>query len=248
MKWILILMVVFLTPSLQATTLRFCQESQNEAPMLNAFDIAGKTYHGAHAATAAHAMSSLGLSFTIERLPWQRCMHQAQLGKFDGVIGIGWTKERGEVFDFPGESVAQPDTALSIAQADYHIYVKAGSQLHWDGHKLTGLKFGIAAPKGYVVEQILKEHKALNELDSGLTASADLLLQQRVDGIVIADIAADNQNQLLNDHRIIKLTPAFYQQEIYMVFSHRSKLPAQQRDAIWRQALSSKILIVAGDS
>jgi hypothetical protein len=89
MKWIVVLFCLQLTLDAQAYTLNFCQESESEAPQLTEYEVAEKTYHGAHAAIVAHAFFTLGLDINIERLPWQQCMRQARLGNVDGVIGMG---------------------------------------------------------------------------------------------------------------------------------------------------------------
>lgn len=243
MKWIFFLICLLSTTILYAEQLSFCQESEAEAPALTDFDIANQTYKGAHAAVVAHALSILELDFTIERLPWLRCMYDAHLGKFDGIIGVDWSKERSDMYDFPGETGTIPIEDFSITRADYYVYAKEDSSLSWDGHALSGLKHGIAAPKGYVVETLLKSMNAHKELESGLTSSLELLANKRIDGVVLAHVAANDRLGRYKGVKIVKLTPVFYQQYIYVVFSLKSKVSSEQRNLIWQQIRLSKMVM-----
>jgi polar amino acid transport system substrate-binding protein len=244
MKWIFFLLCILNASTPFATSLSFCQESDAEAPNLADYDIGQQSYKGVHAAVIAHALTTLKIDFTIKRLPWLRCMHDAQSGKFDGIIGIGWSGDSALIFDFPRDSEAEPMKQYSITRADYYIYSIKGSSLSWDGYALSGLRYGIAAPKGYVVETLLKNLNAHKELDAGLAVSFELLVNKRVDGVVMADGSVNAQSSQYKGTKIVKLTPVFYQQHIYMVFSLNSKVPNQTRNLIWQQIVLSKMAIV----
>ncbi len=247
MKWIFFLLCLFNASMSSATSLSFCQESDAEAPNLADYDIGQKTYKGVHAAVVAHALTTLKIDFTIKRLPWLRCMHDAQSGKFDGIIGIGWSGERALIFDFPGLSEAEPMKQYSITRADYYIYSIKGNSLSWDGYALSGLRYGIAAPKGYVVETLLKNLNAHKELDTGLDVSFELLVNKRVDGVVMTDSSVNAQSSQYKGTEIVKITPAFYQQHLYVVFSPNSKVSNQTRNLIWQQIVLSKVAIAKSE-
>lgn len=117
------------------------------------------------------------------------------------------------------------------------------STVKWDGTSLTGLVYGIAAPRGYVAEQLLRGMNAHKPLDSGMSVSIELLHQQRIDGIVIPDIIAELQIAASNRTDIVPLTPPFYRQPIYMAFSTHSALSSAQRQQIWAKLATSKAVI-----
>ncbi|MBU2112811.1 MAG: hypothetical protein KKE94_03445 [Gammaproteobacteria bacterium] len=238
------MLLLFLFAELaSASELHLCQESEEEAPHLKKYIIATKSYYGSHAATVAHALIELGIDFTVQRLPWRRCLHDAEIGKYDGIIGIGWSAEHGVVYDFPYNTDNKPDPLLAITAVDYYIYTKLDSKLVWDGERLSGVVHGLAAPRGYVVETTLQQMNAHKPLDSGMQASVSLLNNNRIDGIVMVDLVADQQIAELKRANIARLEPPFYRQPIYMVFSHASAIPDKTRFAIWSQLAKSKIVI-----
>lgn len=226
-----------------ANELRLCQESEQEVPNLKKYVIAANNYYGEHAATVAHALAHLGISFTVERLPWRRCLHDAEIGKYDGIIGIGWSAERGMIYDFPYSTDSKPEPSLAIVDVDYYIYTKQDSKLAWDGEHLTGVTHGLAAPRGYVVEAILKQMNAHKTLDSGMHASLSLLNNNRIDGIIMVGRIAEQQIAELKQANIARLEPAFYRQPIYMVFSNASTIPDNTKFTIWSQLAKSKTVI-----
>ncbi|WP_233079366.1 substrate-binding periplasmic protein [Rheinheimera soli] len=248
MKWIFFLLCIFNASTPFATSLSFCQESDAEAPNLADYDIGQQSYKGVHAAVVAHALSTLKIDFTIKRLPWLRCMHDAQSGKFDGIIGIGWSGEWDLIFDFPGDSEAEPMKQYSITRADYYIYSIKGNSLSWDGYALSGLRYGIAAPKGYVVETLLKNLNAHKELDTGLAVSFELLVNKRVDGVVMTDSSLKAYSLQYKGTKIVKLSPVFYQQHVYMAFSLKSTVSNQTRNLIWQQIALSKRVIANSEN
>ena len=237
------LLSVFFTGLTSASELRLCQESEEEAPHLKKYIIAANNYYGEHAATVAHALTKMGIRFSVERLPWRRCLHDAEIGKYDGIIGIGWSEARGVIFDFPYNTDKKPEPSLAITDVYYYIYTKQGSNLAWDGERLTGVTHGLAAPKGYVVEAMLQQMNAHKPLDSGMKASVSLLNNNRIDGIIMVDLVAEQQIADLKQANVARLEPAFYHQPIYMVFSRASTTPEDKRYAIWSQLAESKIAI-----
>lgn len=243
MKWIFFLLCLFNASISSATSLSFCQGSDIEAPNRSKLNIGQQIYKNLYTTVVAHALTALGIDFTIERLPWLRCIHDAQAGKYDGIIGISWSNEQASVFDFPEDTEGKPMKTYSIARADYYIYSVESNSLKWDGYAFSGIRYGIAAPKGSVAETRLRNLNAYSELDAGLEASFELLINKRIDGVVMADSSLKAHSLHYKGTKIVKLSPVFYQQHVYMAFSLKSTLSNQIRNLIWQQITLSKRVI-----
>lgn len=230
MKRPLAALLLFSMP-LWAAPLQICYEDNEHSPALPRQMVDGIAAYGAHSQIATLAFNLAGVAIELHRMPWKRCLHEATIGKMDAVIGIGWTAQRQQQLAFPLDAQQQPDASLSLMQVDYHIYTHQQQPLFWDGSRLSGLKFGLSAPQGFVVEQKLKQLNALSTLPSGLNAGLELVLNRRLDGYVLAEFVADAQ---LKQHPkaalIKKLQPPFYQQPLFLAFSRQ--LAQQQPDVI----------------
>ncbi|HCU67604.1 MAG TPA: hypothetical protein DF774_17780 [Rheinheimera sp.] len=244
MKSTLAALLLFSMPLL-AAPLQICYEDNEHSPALPKQMVQGVAAYGTHSQTATLAFALAGVAVELHRIPWKRCLHEASIGKMDGVIGIGWTAERQQLLAFPLNALQQADASLSLMQVDYHIYTHQQQPLSWDGNRLSGVKFGLSAPQGFVVEQKLKQLNALSTLPSGLNAGLELVLNRRLDGYVLAEFVADAQ---LKQHPkaalIKKLQPPFYQQPLFLVFSLQfAKQQPEVMQKVWLQIPNARSTI-----
>ncbi len=84
----------------QSDALKLCQESASEDPGLPLHVIEGHSYFGDHAAIVVQALIQVKAEFTVERLPWKRCVSFVEKGVYDGAIGMGWNIERSQKFAY----------------------------------------------------------------------------------------------------------------------------------------------------
>lgn len=208
---------------LAATELRLCYEAVNQSPNLPLYQVGANQIAGLHAALTVAALQQQQVQFQLQRMPWLRCLKAVSTGQLDAAIGVGWTAERAAKMQFPLNSTGQPDEQKALLTLNYHIYTKTDSQLSWDGQRLQQLRYGIAAPKGFITADKLAALGALAETDADIDAGLLLTMQQRIDGFVLAEGTMDPElQQPKQRHLIKKLQPAFFRQSLYLVFSQRS--------------------------
>lgn len=226
--------------------LQLCYESFDETPNLPQLQIGNERIAGFHAAVVAHALQQQQLPYQLHRLPWRRCLAEASRGQMDGAIGVGWTAERAENFYFPLQQ-QQPDTEKRLTFVNYYIYALTDSALNWDGAKITGTHYGLAAPKGYVAEHKLKQLGVLQPLDSSIGSGLALVLNNRLDGYVLPGSVAEAQlTEHPQAHKIRKIEPAFLRQDLFLAISKRSsKLDEPSREQLWQQIAVSRVTLFA---
>lgn len=245
---IIILILCVLPFVVQSAPLKLCQESASEDPGLPLHVIEGRSYSGHHAAIVAQALVQLKTEFTLERLPWKRCVSLVEKGVYDGAIGMGWSIDRSQKFAFPAGDNNSASAPFRISNIRYSIYTNVHSQLTWDGVHFEHVKIGIAAPKGYLVEEQLRVMKLLQETDVGGESWLTLLKRKRVDGIVLTESIGDQLMAEDGNGEIRKLELPFYQQPVFLVFSLRqTKLSHEQIDVVWNKVAAIRDLFLILD-
>lgn len=208
---------------LAATELKLCYEAASQSPNLPLYQVGTVQVAGLHAALTVAALQQQQVQYQLQRMPWLRCLKAVSAGQLDAAIGVGWTAERAAQVQFPLDTKGQPDEQKALLTLNYHIYTKVDSPLRWDGQQLQQLRYGIAAPKGFITANKLAALGALAQTDAEIDAGLLLTLQQRIDGFVLAEGTMDPQlQQHKQRHLIKKLQPAFFRQSLYLVFSQRS--------------------------
>lgn len=233
----LAVVVMLLSWAVTAAPLHVCYENNEHSPALPKHWVDGVATYGIHSQLAAKAFSLAQVDIELIRLPWKRCLHETSIGQMDAAIGVGWTFDRQQQLAFPLNEQQKPDANFCLVQVNYHLYTHQQSELGWDGEKLHQLKFGVAAPKGFVVEQKLQQLNALSTLPSDVNSGLELVLKQRLDGYVLAEFVAEAQLQQHPERQQIKkLQPPFYQQPLFLVFSPTlAKQQPQLVQKVWQQ-------------
>lgn len=247
MKFALYCCSVFLllSPALQAAQpIKICYESPDDTSTLLSYRIGYEEVFGMHAAVVVDALQTLQQPYALYQLPWRRCLAATVKGEMDAVIGIGWTSERSKQLYFPYHNNA-PDQNKRITSLRYYIYSSTNSKLNWDGQLFQHVHHGIAAPSGYIAEQMLAELGVLQRLNSTIGSGLDLVINNRLDGYVLAkDIAEQQLKHHPAAEQIRRLEPEFLEQALYMAFSQQARhLTTQQRLAIWSQLERSRLTL-----
>lgn len=222
-----------------AKSLRLCQEFIADDLKLPHYTVNDISYAGKYVAITAQALTQLQYQFVVDQLPWTRCTQLVETGVYTAAIGMGWTAERSKKYIFPPLSDTQAPFRLS--SINYPVYVRADSRLSWDGTAFNNVEFGIAAPKGYIVEKLLQQMSVLLNIDVGIEAGFNLLINHRVDGLVLPENAADKLLRQQNLSIIKKLEPYFYSQPVFVVFSQKQQLLSNaEMLQIWQQIAESR--------
>ena len=219
--------LLLLSSAVTAQPLRLCHDSAVNPKYEQSVTIGDNTVTGLHTVLTLHVLTKLGISFQLQSMPWIRCLHAVVKGDVDGAIGVGWTAERSQEMHFPLLPNGEPDPALALFFVNYFVYSHAQGNLQWDGQKFHQVKFGIAAPKGFVVAQMLQQLGVFNPLQVEIDAAIKLTVNQRIDGFVQSRTVAEGQLAQSKDAKLIKrLEPVFFRQPLYLTFSKQ----AMQRD------------------
>lgn len=222
--------------------LKICYESPGDTSTLLSYRIGYEEVFGIHAAVVVDALQALQQPYTLYQLPWRRCIAATIKGEMDAIIGIGWTPERSEQLYFPYH-YNTPDENKRITSLNYYVYSSITSKLSWDGQMFQHVQHGVATPNGYVTESMLVTLGVLHALDSTIGSGLELVINNRLDGYVLAkDIAELQLKQHPAANQIRRLEPKFFAQPIYMAFSQLSHhLSEEHRLAIWSQLEHSRL-------
>lgn len=121
-------------------------------------------------------LEGMGYQVEIEFVPWKRAQRLVLEGKRDGIVGIGFTRDRGDRFRFPAHHLLISETAV-FSRRDRHVpYTGVAS--------LAGLKVGVSPGYSYsseVREATHFEKVDMPAIDSGLK----MLMLGRVDAILV---------------------------------------------------------------
>ncbi|RVU35388.1 hypothetical protein EOE67_14530 [Rheinheimera riviphila] len=210
-----------------AKPLQLCHDATVDPKYQQSVTIGAYTVTGLHNVMALKILTKLGIAVQLHNMPWVRCLHAVSKGDVDGAIGVGWNAERSHNMHFPLQVNGEPDPALALFSVNYFVYSHAEGDLQWDGQQFRQVKFGIAAPKGFIVAQMLQQMGVFNPLEAEIDAAIMLTINRRIDGFVQARMVAEGQIAQSKDAKLIKrLEPVFFRQPLYLVFSKQ----AMQRD------------------
>lgn len=222
-----LLLMLVLPMTAAAQPLQLCHDAAVDPRYEDTVTVGEYRVTGLHNVMTLKIMIKLGIQFQLQSMPWVRCLHAVSKGDADGAIGVGWTAERAGSMHFPRKANGDPNPALALFSVNYYVYSHVQGDLQWDGQKFNQIKFGLAAPKGFVVAQMLQQAGVYNPLEADIDAAIMLTVNRRIDGFVQAGAVAQGQLAKSKDAALIKrLEPAFFSQPLYLVFSQR----AMQRD------------------
>jgi polar amino acid transport system substrate-binding protein len=169
----------------------FCYDMPGDVPAAEQIQVKGQRIDGQHTARIAGWVLDILPKAVFINQPWQRCLSHAQQGRVTGLLSLGWTEERANIYSFP-QLGKVPNPALALYEVPYNIYVHRQSQVRWDGRQFTGLKYGLITLKGYLAEQRLRELNALSPLQTDITQAVELVSKGRLDGYVVPPGVVDN--------------------------------------------------------
>nr|BDT27536.1 transporter substrate-binding domain-containing protein [Bacteriovorax sp. HI3] len=128
----------------------------------------------------------LNIRFKYVRLPWKRCMLEAQSGKVDALIAASFTSERTKWGVYPTKNNGQLDTSLKLHSDSYIVYVRNDSAIRWEDGKFVNLGSNqVGVQLGYSVGNDLLE--AGYPVYSTSSTAAELLeaLQKKVVNVAV---------------------------------------------------------------
>ncbi|WP_168215648.1 substrate-binding periplasmic protein [Marinobacter confluentis] len=134
-------------------------------------------------------LEDMGYSVELEFMPWKRALQLVRLGQRDGIIGIGFNRERAEIYRFPDHPLLLSRTV---------VVSPAGSGFDFQGiESLSGLQVGVSP--GYSYSQEIRESTNFDKVDMpSIQAGLGMLLLGRIDVMLANYHAAVSQAVELN--------------------------------------------------
>lgn len=164
------------------------------------------------------AVKSAGAQAILYRQPWKRCILNVTRGEMDGLFSVIKTPEREKWAEFP----TQKQSGSYLLKISYPIYVKRGSHLTWSDNQFNGVRFGVAAPPGYVARNTLIEKGVYpkGEQDLDLSRGLRMVALGRLDGYVVNKTTGDKMiEQLGLENQITTLPTPFIYEYLNLAFS-----------------------------
>ena len=101
------------------------------------------------------ASAQAHVPITLSRTPWQRGLYLIQTGQADAIFASSYVKDRTRYGVYPMKN-GLPDASRELFEQSYRLYVRAGSDIGWDGKTLTNLHGPVGATPGYAVVPMLR--------------------------------------------------------------------------------------------
>lgn len=179
----------------------------------------------------------LGEQFEFKSLPWKRCLAYVASGEMDGVVAAAYSAQRAVWGVVPLLPNGEERSAARLYYDEFHVYVRSGSPVKWDGKAFANLNGSVAIQAGFVVAERLGKMGV--ELDqSGKSAEHGLRLLMNGSASV-AVLQASQANFLIHgDPRFrghVEVLPVpFAQVPLHLLMSRKSWQREQKRiEALW---------------
>lgn len=238
------------TPALSAE-MSICIENKAYPPLINGTHSVPTENPGYSIRIAQLAAQRVGVSFKFIRRPWARCLQMVKQGKSNGLLSSIKTSERNEIYAFPN------DDKLFLNNAQYHIFYSAQdkrtdfyqtlvSNKDTTTAQVPELKYGIAAPYGYIAYAKLKKLSLLSNHDYTLDQGLQMVAKGKLDGyVVIKSIGEQRAKELGLDNKIKVTDSAFLQEHLYIVFNKSFYANNQNKiDELWQQQPAIRLEIL----
>lgn len=166
------------------------------------------------------AAASCDVAPTFARYPGGRLMALAADNTIDAVVLLSFSPERLAMGAFPMKGdAADPD--FQIATLSYAFYVRADSDIAWDGKTLSGITRPIGANLGWSIVQDLKNMNLPVEPAKDTQNNFNKLLLARIDAVAMHTTIGDaylEDNALAGKVKLLQ--PPITSKPYYLVFSH----------------------------
>lgn len=241
---------LFTTTALSAEV-TVCIENQAYPPVINGTNTVPKDNPGDVVLVAQTAAKHLNIDLGFIRRPWARCLQMASQGKVDGILPSIKTTERSALYRFPDNdehflSKAGYPIFYRISDEKAEFYEALARAKNKSSVTHPELKYGIAAPFGYIAYDLLKELKLLSNHDYSVHKGLEMVANNKLDGyVVINSIGQNKAKELAIDERLTATQFPLLQENLYVVFNKAFYANNKEKiDAFWRQLAISRQTIL----
>lgn len=164
--------------------------------------------------------AKVGVKFEMLAQPWKRCQEEMKSGAFDGIFAASFKPDRMEIGVYPMAG-GKADESRAMMMDGYTLFRLKGSNVQWDGKKLT-VSGSVGAQPGYSIIDQLKSLGA--KVDDGTRTADDnlrKLLAGRVDAVALQSLEGENSlrsNPEFID-KIEKISPPLVDKPFFLMLS-----------------------------
>lgn len=165
----------------------------------------------------------LKIKFEYIRLPWKRCLFEAQSGNIDGVLAASFNKERAIWGIYPMDSDGNLDREARFHTDSFHVYVRKDSAIQFKDGKFENLGNNqIGVQLGYSVGNDLKD--AGYAIHSSFATPLDLLKELDYSALQVAVLQNYEAARTIEENpkfkkKIIRLEPPFKIADQFLLFT-----------------------------
>lgn len=244
-----ILMALLLLPlPAGALELRLAYIDQDARPYLTGAGTAIPERPGIAVELVQRAVSQLGATLVLTRLPARRMAEDVKAGRQDGILGFRHSPERARDLVFPTQD-GKPDATRYAARLAHSLYRRHDSGVTWDGQRIGGLTAPVAVSSTQLVaDALLAQGIEILRIESSGQMFAMLSIG-RVDAVVVIDALGDRQLREQGAGQIEKVAPPMLIEDFHIPVSRRFyaarrdfterlwRLIGEQRDSVYAELL-----------
>lgn len=185
----------------------------------------------------------LDISYTIDFMPMDRCIFNANRGEIDAVLDVSYTEERALALEYPpgsgpDETKGSCSSNLKMSCSRYMVLTPKNSKFNYNGKK-NNLPFPIRASLGYSIAKKLEVEFHENvELSKNDVVCIKKMIRDN-NGCVIANfgyipgMAEFQFKSLLTQIKINKIP--YEMRSNYIPFSKKSKISKEDKLIFWKE-------------
>ena len=212
------LLLLAASSAMAAEPIRLCQDEIEGEPWRK------KDRSGLNMVMLGMVESRLSLKFSVENMPWKRCLTMLEQGKFDGVIAASYREERKTIGIYPATTDGHtPDRNRRMSGEDFYFYKLKTGSFSWDGSLITNANKPVGAQQGYSAVALLKGKGIL--VDDRHRLPEQLMRKVVLGHNSAALLSAGEGDKWLDNTKfnasLEKVSPPFYQSNGYLLFSHQ---------------------------
>ncbi|AXE29461.1 hypothetical protein DK842_05820 [Chromobacterium phragmitis] len=192
------------------------------------------------------AARSCKLRADIRLLPGARLLKELETGSVDAVMMLSYTPDRAAYAVYP-MLAGKPDEARRLATLSYVLYVRADSDVRWDGRRLLNLRRSVGTNAGWSINKDLQKMDIPAETANSVEQNFEKLANKRIDAYAVHETLGDDFLEHNTALKIRKLAPPISSKPYFLPVSRRyAASHPKQVDCLWsaiaaqRDALTRK--------
>ncbi|MCP4720501.1 MAG: transporter substrate-binding domain-containing protein [Desulfobacteraceae bacterium] len=220
---ILILILGIFAGSAYAQTLTFVCEDKQDFPtvMGNSKNVLDEK-PGMGVEAIRLLGEKMGLTITIKRVPWKRCLNELEKGKADGLFTASYKEKRKQFGKFP-EKDGKVDPSKRFTSSSYAFYKLKSSSLDFSAKDYGIFTDKVGGPLGYSIVEDLKKKGLKMEESASTEIDFKKLIAGRLQAVAALELTGDYYLGAVKgfSEKIEKMNPLIVEKPYYFMLSHQ---------------------------